>query len=310
MTANEHIPVLLDEVIAGLAVRPDGVYVDATFGRGGHARAILAELNQQGRLLAIDKDPTAVQAAKHLFAADPRCSIEQGSFADLNEFVKQHNLIGKVDGILLDLGVSSPQLDDPERGFSFLRDGPLDMRMDPSKGISAATWLGTVTESVLAQVFKEYGEERYAKRIARAIVRERLVTPIVSTGRLAEIIRAAHPAWEKGKHPATRCFQAIRLFINRELQDLNECLDQCLDVLAVGGRLLVISFHSLEDRIVKRFMRNLARGDHYPAGLPITQEQLQLKLRTVGRAIKPSFAEITKNPRARSAVLRIGEKLS
>ncbi|MFU8797817.1 MAG: 16S rRNA (cytosine(1402)-N(4))-methyltransferase RsmH, partial [Gammaproteobacteria bacterium] len=240
-----HTPVLLEEVLASLAIQSEGIYIDGTFGRGGHAKAILDKLGPQGRFIGIDKDITAIEAGKKLFPHDPRVTFVQGSFAEIRALAEQQAIMGKVNGILLDLGVSSPQLDIAERGFSFLKDGPLDMRMDVHSGLSAAQWLNTAKEEDIAAVLKEYGEERYARRIAKAICRER---PIETTGRLASIVSVAHPAWEKRKHPATRVFQAIRIFINNELEDLQRCLDQSVEVLAVDGRLAVISFHSLEDR--------------------------------------------------------------
>ncbi len=305
-----HRPVLLREVIEGLNLRSDGVYVDGTFGRGGHARAILQRLGPEGRLIAFDKDPDAVEAGKKLVAEDARFAIERGSFAMLEQQVANRNLARKVDGILLDLGVSSPQLDEPVRGFSFTREGPLDMRMDPDSGISAADWLANASEQDIAAVLKTFGEERHARRIARAIVTARTQAPIRTTGRLAEIVAHANPSHEKGKHPATRTFQAIRIFINRELEDLEACLPQAVNVLAPGGRLVVISFHSLEDRIVKRFMREQARGDVFPPGVPVTQDQLHPTLRLVGKAVYSSDEEVAANPRARSAVMRIAERLT
>lgn len=305
-----HRPVLLREVIEGLSLRSDGVYVDGTFGRGGHARAILQRLGPEGRLIAFDKDPDAVEAGKILAAEDARFAIGRGSFAMLEQQVASRNLAGKVDGILLDLGVSSPQLDEPVRGFSFTREGPLDMRMDPDSGISAADWLANASEQDIAEVLKTFGEERHARRIARAIVAARAQAPIRTTGRLAEIVARANPSHEKGKHPATRTFQAIRIFINRELEDLETCLPQAVNVLAPGGRLVVISFHSLEDRIVKRFMREQARGDVFPPGVPVTQDQLHPTLRLVGKAVYPGAAEVAANPRARSAVMRVAERLT
>ena len=304
-----HRPVLLNEVLEVLNIRPGGVYVDATFGRGGHAEAILQRLGPEGRLMAIDKDPQAVAVAKSKFANDPRFSIFHGSFADVGHAVEQAGLSGQVDGLLLDLGVSSPQLDDGQRGFSFLRDGPLDMRMDTTSGESAAQWLAHAKESDIIQVLREFGEERFAKRIARSIVETRQEQPIETTAQLAALISEAVPKHEKEKHPATRSFQAIRIFINRELDDLRQCLDQILDVLREGGRLVVISFHSLEDRIVKRFVRDLARGDDFPSDLPVTADQLNPKMRLVGKAVRASLAETAANPRARSAVLRVAEKL-
>lgn len=305
-----HRPVLLREVIEGLSLRPDGVYVDGTFGRGGHARAILQRLGPEGRLVAFDKDPDAVEAGKKLVAEDARFAIERGSFAMLEQQMVSRNLAGKVDGILLDLGVSSPQLDESVRGFSFTREGPLDMRMDPDSGISAADWLASASEQDIAEVLKTLGEERHARRIARAIVAARAQAPIRTTGRLAEIVARANPSHEKGKHPATRTFQAIRIFINRELEDLEVCLPQAVNALAPGGRLVVISFHSLEDRIVKRFMREQAKGDVFPPGVPVTQDQLCPTLRVVGKAVYPSDAEVAANPRARSAVMRVAERLT
>ena len=303
-----HRPVLLDEVIKALKIQSSGIYVDGTFGRGGHANAILNRLGEQGRLFAMDKDPQAVAAAKEMFAQDARFSIEQGSFSQLKQHVDARQWMGKVSGILLDLGVSSPQLDDPQRGFSFRLEGALDMRMDPSGGLTAAQWVNEAKETALAQVFRDYGEERYAKRIARAIVTSRSEVPITTTTQLANIIAQANPAWEEGKHPATRCFQALRIFINRELEDIQQCLPQSLDILIKGGRLAVISFHSLEDRIVKRFIRDQARGDNFPPDLPILAAQIQPKLRAVGKAIYPTEEEINTNPRARSAVLRVAER--
>lgn len=304
-----HQPVLLQQVIEALRIREDGIYIDATFGRGGHARAILQALGTDGRLLAIDKDPQAVATAKAEFASDQRFSVVHGSFEQLHDLAAARSWLKRVDGVLLDLGVSSPQLDDPNRGFSFKRDGDLDMRMDPDKGISAAQWLKDVSENELSRVFKEYGEERYAKRIARAIVKQRQVSPITKTGHLAAVIAEAHPAWQAGKDPATRCFQAIRIFINKELEELQICLSRVLDVLAPQGRLVVISFHSLEDRIVKRFMRDQSRGDRYPVDLPITADRLNPKLKIVGKAIVPDEVEVSENPRARSSVLRVAETL-
>ncbi len=304
-----HRPVLLDEVIEGLAIRPDGVYVDGTFGRGGHAQAILDRLGPRGRLLAIDKDPQAIEAAQQKFVADGRFMIERGTFANLKEHVQRHGLLHQVDGVVLDLGVSSPQLDDPQRGFSFSHDGPLDMRMDPDTGISAADWLASASESEMIRVLREYGEERYAKRIVRAIIKAREEGPITRTRQLAAIVAKANPAWEKGKDPATRSFQAIRIFINHELDDLQAFLDQILDVLAPGGRVLVISFHSLEDRMVKRYIRTQTRGDDFPSDMAVTQAQLRPRLLTIGKAIHPDATEIAANPRARSATLRIAERL-
>jgi 16S rRNA (cytosine1402-N4)-methyltransferase len=300
---------MLEEALTGLAIRPNGIYLDGTFGRGGHSRAILSQL-QQGRLIAMDKDPRAIEAGESLMASEPRFAIQRASFAAMKQVAEQSACLGKVDGILLDLGVSSPQLDDAERGFSFQHDGPLDMRMDPHSGLSAAAWLAAAKEQEIADVLKEYGEERFAKRIARAIVKARLEAPIDTTKKLAAIVAAANPKWEKGKDPATRSFQAIRIFINQELEDLKTCLADVMEILAPGGRLVVISFHSLEDRIVKRFIREQSKGDQYPLDLPIAHVQLNVKMKAVGKAVKPGRAEIQANPRARSAVMRIAEKLS
>jgi 16S rRNA (cytosine1402-N4)-methyltransferase len=305
-----HRPVLLEASVEALSIDPTGVYLDGTFGRGGHSRLILQRLGERGRLIAIDKDPDAIAFAQQRFAEESRFQIVRGSFAMLAEVAEKAGVTGQVDGILLDLGVSSPQLDRAERGFSFLQDGPLDMRMDPASGQSAAQWLAGAKAREIADVLKEYGEERHAKRIARAIVAARAEQPIHTTLELAEIVAQANPSWEKGKHPATRSFQAIRIYINRELDELKQCLQQVLDVLAPGGRLAVISFHSLEDRIVKRFMRDQAKGDRFPPRLPVTQAQLQPRLRVVGRAIRADEAEVAANPRARSAVLRIAERLA
>ncbi|QLH41543.1 MAG: 16S rRNA (cytosine(1402)-N(4))-methyltransferase RsmH [Coxiellaceae bacterium] len=306
----KHQPVLFAEVIAQLAIKPDGIYVDATFGRGGHARAILAQLGPSGRLLAIDRDPEAVAAAAvDPVFQDPRFVIRQGSFAMLAEFVRQQGVEGKVDGILFDLGVSSPQLDDPKRGFSFQQDSPLDMRMDPTSGVSAAEWLNKVDETELANVLYEYGEERFSRRIARRIVEARQAAPITTTKQLVEIIIAAQPHRERHKHPATRSFQAIRIFINQELTALRVALDQAVAVLAKGGRLLVISFHSLEDRIVKQFMRRMSHGLDEWAKLPVLPPDFITPLRVLGKAVKPGPAELATNPRARSAILRVAEKI-
>ena len=307
MKNQAHETVLLHAAVTALNIKESGNYVDGTFGRGGHSKLIMQSLGAEGCLLAIDKDLAAIESAHQLFADDSRFAIEQGSFAMLSQLTEQHNLTGKVDGLLLDLGVSSPQLDVAERGFSFMHDGPLDMRMDTTSGMSAATWLAQAEDREIAQVLKGYGEERFAKRIARAIVAARQEAPIETTSQLSAIIAQANPVKEPGRNPATRSFQAIRIFINRELDDLTDCLNQVLQVLAPGGRLAVISFHSLEDRIVKRFMRDHARGDDFPVGLPITHDLLQPRLKLIGKATRPSAAEVNQNPRARSAVLRVAE---
>lgn len=305
-----HTTVLLNEAVEALVTDSDGFYVDGTFGRGGHSAAILARLSTQGRLLAIDKDPDAIRAAAERFVNEERFEIVHASFADVAGLVATRGFQGKVAGILLDLGVSSPQLDQPERGFSFMQDGPLDMRMDTAGGQSAAEWLASAREEEIARVLRDYGEEKFARRMAAAIVRERQVAPIVRTRQLAEIVSAANPAWEKGKHPVTRAFQAIRIHINRELEDLETLLGSVLDTLRVGGRLVVISFHSLEDRIVKRFIRRQERGPDIPRGLPVRDVDMPRRLRSIGRAIKAGESEVDSNVRARSAVMRVAEKVA
>lgn len=308
--ALQHETVLLEPAVEALLCAPDGVYVDGTFGRGGHSQRILQCLSEQGRLLAFDKDPAAVQVARERFAADSRFEIVQRSFADLREVAEQRGLAGKVSGVLLDLGVSSPQLDDAQRGFSFVNDGPLDMRMNPQEGISAAQWIAEAQEQEIADVIYRYGEERFSRRMAKAIVARRQVAPITGTLELAEIIKQANPAWEKHKHPATRAFQAIRIHVNRELEDLQSVLAQALDLLQPGGRLVVISFHSLEDRIVKQFITEQARGDDYPAGVPIPFADLNPRVRKLGKAVKADASEVAANPRSRSAIMRVAEKLA
>ena len=308
MTA--HRSVLLEESIAGLAIKPDGIYVDGTFGRGGHSRAILQQLNQSGRLIAIDKDLDAIDYAEKHFSTDKRFTIAHGTFANLAQVTEQLGVYGQVNGILLDLGVSSPQLDNPERGFSFMQDGPLDMRMDSTQTLDAARFVNEADANEMTMVFRQYGEERFAGRIARAIVLAREEAPILTTAALAELVKEANPKWEKHKHPATRVFQAIRIHINQELTDLTDCLKQCVGSLAIGGRLAVISFHSLEDRIVKQFMRTEEHGIQPPLGVPIKAVDIQTHFRRVGKAIKPHADEIKENVRSRSAVLRIGEKIA
>lgn len=292
-----------------LALRPDGRYLDGTFGRGGHSRAILARLGLAGRLLGLDRDPQAMSAGQDLSRQDPRFVMERGHFGAIGAVVGRYGLNGRLDGILLDIGVSSPQLDDPSRGFSFSADGPLDMRMDPDSGESAAQWLARADEVEIAAVLRTLGEERFAGRIARAIVQARIQSPIRTTRALAALCEEAVPTREPGKHPATRTFQAIRIHINRELEELTACLAQVCDLLAAGGRLAVISFHSLEDRIVKRFIRDQARGECFPLGVPVTVAESHPRLRPIGKAIHASPAEVEANPRSRSAVLRIAERL-
>jgi 16S rRNA (cytosine1402-N4)-methyltransferase len=301
---------MLDEAIAALALEASGCYVDGTFGRGGHARRILDALGPDGRLLAFDKDPEAVASARASLGADARFSIEHGSFTGLAAVCAARGWTGRVNGLLLDLGVSSPQLDEAGRGFSFSSDGPLDMRMDTTRGQTAAEWLAIADEGQIAEVLRDYGEERFARRIARGIVERRAHETLRSTAQLADWVARACPTRERHKHPATRTFQAIRIFINGELADLAAALGSALDVMARGARLVVISFHSLEDRIVKRFLRDASKGPEMPKGLPVRHAERQGRLRLVGGAVKPSAAEIERNPRARSAVMRVAEVLA
>jgi 16S rRNA (cytosine1402-N4)-methyltransferase len=307
---TEHTTVLLHEAVDALVVDPDGFYVDGTFGRGGHTAELLSKLSAEASVVAIDKDPQAIAEGERRFIEDSRLQLVHGSFADLSEIVAQMGRSGQLSGVLLDLGVSSPQLDQAERGFSFMRDGPLDMRMDTSKGLSAAEWIASADEQEIARVIKEYGEERFARRMASAVVAERAKTPITRTVQLAGILAAAHPAWERGKHPATKAFQAIRIFINRELDDLEALLEQIIDTLKVGGRLVVISFHSLEDRRVKRFIRDQDQGIKLPKNLPIRDIDRGVRLIKVGKAVKPAGTEVDGNVRSRSAVMRIAERVA
>ncbi|MCH7695316.1 MAG: 16S rRNA (cytosine(1402)-N(4))-methyltransferase RsmH [Proteobacteria bacterium] len=310
LNEQEHKPVLLDEVLNGLNLRPDGFYVDCTFGRGGHSRAILKALGSDGRLLVFDKDPAAIACAQTEFADDKRLSCVRGSFTLLADEINQRRRSGAVDGVLCDLGVSSPQLDNAAYGFSFLRDGELDMRMDPDAGISAAEWINQADQKDIAKVLRGYGEERFARRIATAIIKFREQTRLTSTVQLARLIAQTVPFREKKKDPATRSFLAIRIFINNELDELHSVLKQITDILRPGGRLVVISFHSLEDRIVKRFMREQALGDNYPPEIPVTADKLKPRCRIIGKATKPAAEEIDENPRSRSAVLRVMEKIA
>ncbi|MHB8346943.1 MAG: 16S rRNA (cytosine(1402)-N(4))-methyltransferase RsmH [Acidiferrobacterales bacterium] len=310
MDEQSHYPVLLKEALAALELRPEGIYIDGTFGRGGHARGILDGLGPLGRLLALDRDPQAVEAARMMFAGDARFEVVRGRYSMMGQAIADRGWTGKVSGVLLDLGVSSPQLDDPNRGFSFRHDGPLDMRMDPDSGFAAAQWLNSATESEISRVIRDFGEERFTRRIARAICAERVRQPITTTGRLAQIVAAAVPTREPGQDPATRTFQAIRLHVNHELEELRAVLPQTVQVLAPGGRLAVISFHSLEDRIVKDFVRTEARGDHFPPDLPVPAAMLSPRLRVVGKPARPGDEELRRNPRARSAVMRVAEKLN
>ena len=307
---TDHTPVLPDEVLAGLAVRADGRYCDATFGRGGHTAAILGALGPAGRVVAIDRDPDAIRAGQVQFAGEPRLTLVRGSFGQLEERVRAAGLEGGLQGVLMDLGVSSPQLDEARRGFSFMQDGPLDMRMDNEAGQSAAQWLARAGERDIVAVLRTLGEERFSGRIARAIVAARAAEPIERTGQLAAIVAAAVPTREPGRHPATRTFQAIRIHVNGELDALEAALPQAVRLLAPGGRLCVISFHSLEDRIVKRFIRREEQGDPVYAGLPDIPAHARPRLRRVGRAIDAGDAEVARNPRSRSAVLRVAERVA
>jgi len=305
-----HTPVLLDEVLAGLSVKADGRYCDATFGRGGHTAAILAQLGPAGRVCAVDRDPEAIAAGRERFAAESRLTLVRGSFGRLEERVRAAGWEGELQGVLLDLGVSSPQLDEAGRGFSFMQDGPLDMRMDNESGLSAAQWLARAGEREIADVLFKLGEEKFSRRIARAIVAARAETPIVTTRQLAGIVAGAVPTREPGKHPATRTFQAIRIHVNRELEEAEAALPQAVNLLAAGGRLCVISFHSLEDRLVKRFMRREAQGDPIYAELPNVPPHARPRLKLIGGAVMPSDEEVARNPRARSAVLRVAERVA
>ena len=301
-----HLPVLAREAIDALAIKPDGVYVDGTFGRGGHSRLILEQLSTVGKLIAMDRDPAAIETGKRIH--DPRLSLVRVPFSRMEEAL-DGLAIEKVDGILLDIGVSSPQLDEAERGFSFRADGPLDMRMDPDSGLSAADWIARAEENEMVEVIKRYGEERFARQIANAIVAARAASPIRTTGQLAQIVANAVRKREPGQHPATRTFQAIRIYLNRELEELEAVLPVCVRRLKPGGRLAVISFHSLEDRIVKRFMRDQESGPELPRGLPVRAADIpQGRLRRVGKAIHAGEAEVETNPRARSAVLRVAAR--
>ncbi len=309
MSLSEDLPhatVLLNEAVEALQVKPDGIYVDGTFGRGGHSRLVLQQLDAAGRLIALDKDPAAVAAGQVI--SDSRFSMVHSSYAHLTEVLRQR-AIEKVDGVLLDLGMSSPQLDDQQRGFSFRFDAPLDMRMDTSSGQTAAEWLATVDESLLKEVIYDYGEERFAAQIARALVAARQEQPVITTRRLSEIVAQAVRTREPGKNPATRTFQAIRIYINQELEELARVLPQCVDCLKPGGRIVVISFHSLEDRMVKRFLRDMAQGDKLPHKLPIRAVEIPRgRLRLIGRAMRATPQEVAINPRARSAVMRVAER--
>ncbi len=306
---DEHKPVMVTEVIKGLNIMPNGIYFDGTFGRGGHSTAILEQLGKTGRLLAMDRDPSAKPYALQLEKKDARFVFQSGPFSSAYEFCKSQDVVGKLNGMLFDLGVSSPQLDSADRGFSFQKAGSLDMRMDPTSGESAKEWLNAANEEEIAEVLKKFGEERFHRRISRAIITARKIKPIETTAELAEIVAKANPAWERHKHPATRSFQAIRIHINDEMEELSKCLEQSLQLLTQNGRLVVISFHSLEDRMVKRFIQTAERGEEHPKNLPIRDFERNQKLRRVGQKQKATSLEIASNPRARSAVLRVAEKV-
>jgi 16S rRNA (cytosine1402-N4)-methyltransferase len=306
---KEHVPVLLGPVLEGLNIQPAGWYVDGTFGRGGHSSALLKLLDNEGRLLAIDRDPQAIAQVDEALQQDPRFELVHGEFAELKNYAIERKFLGKVDGLLLDLGVSSPQLDEAARGFSFQSDGPLDMRMDPTRGSSAAEWLEQVDEKDLKKVLSQLGEERFAGRIARAIVATRVLTPISTTTQLADIVKAVVPSRGQRKNPATKTFQAIRIFVNKELEQLQKALADSLDLLRPGGRLCVISFHSLEDRRVKRFIRDAAQVPAQFRGLPNIPEEFHPQLKSIGKVVSASEQEIAANVRARSARLRVAERL-
>ena len=305
-----HVTVLLHEAVDALAIKPDGTYVDGTFGRGGHSRLILEQLGGRGRLIAFDRDPAALAVGRTM--EDERFCMVHNSFSQIKQVLQQLN-VERVDGVLLDLGVSSPQLEEAPRGFSFRVDGPLDMRMDTTQGQTAAEWLASASENHLAEVIKNYGEERFAKQIARAIIAARAREPLITTLQLARIVATAMRSREQ-QNPATRTFQAIRIYLNQELEKLSVALPECVEALNTGGRLVVISIHSLEDRIVKRFMRESANADRLPRGLPLRAKEVQLlsrhKLRLVGKAIHAGASEIARNPRARSAVMRVAERIN
>ena len=307
---DEHTPVLIEEVLAALALRPAGLYVDATFGRGGHSARILQALGPEGRLIAIDRDPAAIYAGRLRFAAEPRLRLVQGEFAELAPLVRAQALRAQCDGIVFDLGLSSPQLDEAARGFSFNKDGPLDMRLDPTRGEPVSAWLARASRDEMRHVIATYGEERFALGIAREIERVREAQPLTRTSALAALVARVVRTREPGKHPATRTFQALRIWINDELGQIERGLDQALELLAPSGRLVAISFHSLEDRLVKSFIRRHSEPDPVFAGLPHLPEQAQPPLRRIGRKQRASLDEIRANPRARSALLRVAERIA
>ena len=306
-SAPTHITVLLNEAVEALNIKPSGTYIDGTFGRGGHSKKILSKLDEEGRLFAMDQDIAAIETGKSI--TDSRFKIEHRHFSEINQLAI-NNKLTRVDGILLDLGISSPQIDEGERGFSFRFDAPLDMRMDQTRGKTAAELLTTISEQQLGKVIKDYGEERFAKQVARAIIKERTDgRPITTTGQLAKVVASAIPKVEPGQNPATRTFQALRIHVNQELEELSLVLPQCLNLLAVGGRLVVISFHSLEDRMVKRFIQSEENRDDLPSNFPIKAKDLpQARLFSIGRAIKPSAGEVKQNVRSRSAIMRVAER--
>jgi 16S rRNA (cytosine1402-N4)-methyltransferase len=307
---SQHETVLLNEAVNSVFVDEQGFYIDATFGRGGHSTELLRRLGAKGSLLAIDRDPEAVLAGAEVVQTDERFRIVQAAFSQIEEIATLDHAAGAVSGILFDLGVSSPQLDAAQRGFSFTHDGPLDMRMNPAEGISAAHWIKSAGEKEIADVLYQLGEERHSRRISRAIVAARIEEEILTTGQLAKIVKQANPAWEKGKHPATRAFQAIRIFINSELVELEAGLEQAHKLLKVGGRLVVISFHSLEDRIVKKFISVQTKGDNFPRDLPVTFSELSPTLKSIGKPVRAQADEVRRNPRARSAIMRVAEKIA
>jgi 16S rRNA (cytosine1402-N4)-methyltransferase len=307
---NQHVPVLLEEALAALEVRIGGRYLDATFGRGGHTAAILERVGQEGRVIAIDRDPDAIRAGRERFGSDARLTLVNSPFSQLSSVTHGVGLEGQLDGVLLDLGVSSPQLDDATRGFSFSQEGPLDMRMNNSAGVTAADWLARAPEHEIVRVIREFGEERFAKRIAGAIVAQREQAPITTTTQLAQIVAAAVRTREPGKHPATRTFQAIRILVNREFDEIEAALAGTLTALRPGGRLAVISFHSLEDALVKRFIQRNSQEDPIFAGLPEVPVHARPKLRRIGKAVHPSDAEVQRNPRSRSSIMRVAERVA
>lgn len=307
----QHVTVLLDRAVDALSVKPEGVYVDGTFGRGGHSKKIVERLGEQGRLLVVDKDPQAIKVANELFADDQRVQVFHGSFAEFAQALDAFGDDVSIDGFLLDLGVSSPQLDDASRGFSFQRDGALDMRMNPESGESAAEWLAGAQDTEIMDVLWKYGDERFARRIVQRIIEQREVAPLQTTLQLANLISEAIPRKFHGKkHPATKSFQAIRIHINQELADLERCLESAVERLAMGGRLVVISFHSLEDRMVKRYFKKLSTPKPIPRGLPVMESAVKLPFKTIGKALKPDSNEVAENVRSRSSVMRILERVA